>query len=827
MALLFILKIRYPTNLPITRIIGDRHGGDALNCFRKLEKNLKQRDKLQRDVRYLETCLAYEVLPKFLRIKLYRKSLEGSQICKSWQMELLRKELGLKKNEFRNKCVFVEDLRKDLRVLTGNISAACLYLWLQRKQTTINKYTDNIHENKLNKLGVSPLAMKLDYSKVIFNLSDYKLSNDETRILMLGLEFGLPIVKLDFYKYFTNFEQIIQTINKNKVNKNSNNDFILKLRSIAYKYFYQFKSNENISALFSKKDFGILKKLKANTNIIITKPDKGNGIVILNKNDYINKINNIIHDQSKFCKVNDNEKTLILKLEDKVNNTMRSLKNIVTSNVYELCYASGTRLGYLYGLTKVHKINNPVRPILSACGTHNFGLSKFLVTLISHLSINEYTLKNATEFVNFITSISDADKLYMCSFDIESLYTNIPVNETINIILDNIFLTANFIYNGFSKKSFKTMLDLVFKNSYFKFNDIIYKQLDGLAMGGPISPVAANIFLNYFETSCLSDCPSEFKPLVYKRYLDDTFLLFRSENESKLFFNYINLRHQNIKFTYEGESDNRLSFLDAVVHRENNRFHTSVFRKKTFTGLGLNYFSNIYKNYKFATIMTLINRAYNISSSYEYFVNEVEFLRMYFRNNYFPIKMFDNILRKFLDRKYAIKETVLTVDKLQLYFSLPFIGSQSQNLVTELKALFSEVFPYISPHFYFKNTNKLSSLCNRLQHIEMDLRSSIVYQYKCDCCHQSYIGSTKLQLFIRRSQHFGVSHRTNRVLNKQQKSAIREHSENHNHALKTTNFSILANCNKNNIRIMESLYIYKLKPTLNEQDSALKLSIIV
>ena len=117
----------------------------------------------------------------------------------------------------------------------------------------------------------------------------------------------------------------------------------------------------------------------------------------------------------------------------------------------------------------------------------------------------------------------------MCSLDITSLYTNIPVAETIDLILDNIYTTSVSIYKGISRENFRKLLQLALCNTYFKFNSKIYKQKEGLAMGQSPSPTVANIFLNYFETKCLAECPDDFKPQFYRRYLDDTFLIFSNE----------------------------------------------------------------------------------------------------------------------------------------------------------------------------------------------------------------------------------------------------------------------------------------------------------
>ena len=103
----------------------------------------------------------------------------------------------------------------------------------------------------------------------------------------------------------------------------------------------------------------------------------------------------------------------------------------------------------------------------------------------------------------------------------------------------------------------------------------------------------------------------------------------------------------------------------------------------------------------------------------------------------------------------------------------------------------------------------------------------MIYKYNCDCCDQLYIGSSKLQFFIRRAQHIGISHRTGRHLNSLANSSIRDHSLKNNHPIKTQNFSVIDSCrNLNDLRILESIYINQIKPKLNEMDSATQLFVI-
>ena len=222
----------------------------------------------------------------------------------------------------------------------------------------------------------------------------------------------------------------------------------------------------------------------------------------------------------------------------------------------------------------------------------------------------------------------------MVSFDIESLYTNIPLKETIEICINKIFNNTNTFLN-FDKKQFKSLLETITNNTFFTFNNKLYQQIDGIAMGSPIAPTLANIFLCQFENEWLKNCPVDFTPAFYR--MDDTFVLFKNHNQAKLFLDYLNSKHPNIKFTIETETNKTLPFLDTLITRTNNVFSSSTYRKPTFTGLGLNFLSCTPMLYKINTIKALIYRAYNLNSTFTLFHKEITFLLNYFKSNNFPL----------------------------------------------------------------------------------------------------------------------------------------------------------------------------------------------
>jgi len=295
-----------------------------------------------------------------------------------------------------------------------------------------------------------------------------------------------------------------------------------------------------------------------------------------------------------------------------------------------------------------------------------------------------------------------------------------------------------------------------------------------------------------------------------------------------MFFDFMNSQHPNIDFTFEGETAGKLSFLDVLIQRDGSNFSTSIFRKKTFTGLGMNYFSNLFYQYKISAVKTLIHRAYNLSSSYINFNSEVNFLKSYFKNNLFPLRLFYKLLNNFVCNLYENNQTmVMQPQRRDVFIGLPYIGQQTSNCRRELMELLSNFYPQLKIRFYYKNNFTIGSVLNSKNVTPMLLRSSVIYKYSCDCCTQFYIGSTKLQMFVRGSQHFGVSHRTNKPLTAPNASSIRDHAINSSHQLKFTNFTIIDSCRDvGNLRTLESMYIHRQRPQLNDMQSATELFIV-
>ena len=106
----------------------------------------------------------------------------------------------------------------------------------------------------------------------------------------------------------------------------------------------------------------------------------------------------------------------------------------------------------------------------------------------------------------------NTNNVIMASFDIESLFTNIPVDQMIDIIVNKCFCNASR-FHGLTLQQFTNLLTTTVKNCHFLFEGKLYHQKDGVAMGSPLGPLFANIFLSFHERSWLTDCPHIFKPM--------------------------------------------------------------------------------------------------------------------------------------------------------------------------------------------------------------------------------------------------------------------------------------------------------------------------
>ncbi len=261
-------------------------------------------------------------------------------------------------------------------------------------------------------------------------------------------------------------------------------------------------------------------------------------------------------------------------------------------------------LPHFYTLPKIHKVGRlRIRPIVSNIGIYCDKLLLHLKSVLNVVFRGEFAVLNSYDLVERLDQLELDSKDRLASFDVESLFTRVLVDNTLDIVqtrLQEMMETEEGKeelqqLTSLTVQGFMSLLCLVVKDFYFVWHGHLHRQIMGLPMGSHLSPVLANIFMEELESSILRVLPIQ--PKIYVCFVDDIFIIFNSEqcnldNLLYLFNNY----HQDINLTCEHESDCQLPFLDLLVrqmdlsaHPEQRSIDLSIWRKPTHSHHFLHY----------------------------------------------------------------------------------------------------------------------------------------------------------------------------------------------------------------------------------------------
>ena len=212
----------------------------------------------------------------------------------------------------------------------------------------------------------------------------------------------------------------------------------------------------------------------------------------------------------------------------------------------------------------------------------------------------------------------------LVSYDVKALFTNVPVDETIQYLVDKAFANNwfNEVYGlDLTKNNLIELLEIATKHQLFQFDGQLYQQIDGVAMGSPLGPFMANALMCSVEERLETQ---EKIPDYYKRYVDDTLSRATSISETESFHQILNDAHSSLSFTMEVQTNGQLSFLGMLLTKDETGISTSVYHKPTDSGLLLHYHSHTDKRYKTGLIKTMLYRAKRLSSSLQSFSLECD-----------------------------------------------------------------------------------------------------------------------------------------------------------------------------------------------------------
>ena len=433
----------------------------------------------------------------------------------------------------------------------------------------------------------------------VINLSKRNLSDAEISLLSKGLKFvptpngvnkarikeELEIFgrKLRLMWHFRNDEREI-TINpfqkKSKFNPKRNDASIEIYLSKLEEEILNIDTRLNYSNL-TKEEKKALYALRDDTSIIIKEADKGSGIVVWDREDYLEEAKQQLDEKDVYKKVNGDVEGPLIKLIKGVLGNVRK-RGDISDKTLDYFLVNNPKLGRFYLLPKIHKRlhNVPGRFVISNSSYYTENISSFVEFHLKPLAqkVKSY-IKDTNDFLKKLSNLpSLSDDVILCTIDVVGLYPNIPHEGGLAAIKEALDKRED---KTISTESILELAECVLKNNVFEHNEMFYKQLRGTAIGTKMAPPYAIVFMGKLEEDFLKE--QRFKPMIWWRYIDDIFMLWEhGEKELKIFLEALNCCHPTIKFTAE-YSKEKVNFLDVSVRKISNHLVTDLFIKPTDT----------------------------------------------------------------------------------------------------------------------------------------------------------------------------------------------------------------------------------------------------
>ena len=748
--------IRVITILPSTtnlfKFLKQRYSHSQVSEINSVFKWRSRRICVQERILHLKQCLDSSVIPKhiYVRVKKLRPRFVGS-VGRAFVMnEVSTEEENLERaNDFyrgvyRRVSRFLSffDWIRFCKLLGESGCRLCSRL---RKE----------NEEKLRWLRKQRFGSVDVNSLAVVNLSSVQLTETQMEVLSCGPRFGIPAASVckeeilgEFEMFYRQIEDALSVSALGRAEcSERKSELKRKLSGIANEYGQQ--KRQAFTFPFGKEHLNAIRELRSNVDLVITRPDKGSGIVLLDRVDYVDRMMDILKDETKFecmgrCEDADrtelNEKALQAFLYRK----MKDKK--ISEEVYQRVRPSGSTRPRMYGLPKTHKPEPiPLRPVLSMIGSAHHELARWLAELLKPVveRYSSHTVKDSFSFCDVLRQQRNlGDTAFMCSFDVRSLFTNVPLAETIQICLDTLYRSEDEPPPCMEESLLKSLLLKCTRDVEFSFDGMMYRQTDGVAMGSPLGPVLANIFLGYCELKI----PDHKWPDVYRRFVDDTFSVFLAgEAAAVTFLEVLNNIHPALAFTMESEADRKLPFLDVLVFREIDHFTTSVYRKPTFTGVYTRWDSFCATSQKIALIRSLTVRAKRICSP-EHLDKEILKLKSIFSSNGYP----PPITERVIDQTLCAKPPQQSASLRQVVIRLPWLGPVSRAASSRIELVTRKAAPWCKVNISF-TTRHAFNTC-RKDVLPADFLNNVVYLFSCSC-KRNYVGRTTLRLQERMRQH--------------------------------------------------------------------------
>ena len=715
--------------------------------------------------------------------------------------------------EIRSCCKTINKLKSTISLsvsaLSGVLDPVLLSDFIQGQRARYNNTFARVKSVNLSKLGRlrNPVqdTVQTTSEKWIKNRTSVTIPDDISAFLSLGPKFWLPTTPRredDIYDLLANVEQIVYTAPTEERN-------LLRARATQSITTHLNGTRGNASR-YRRLETRTGRFLRDNPEILITNADKGNVTVVMSRDEYRTKSYELLDDESVYEEISTDPTSRVERKHNLLVDRLVKENHLTAENGKKFRNYNSIAPKY-YGLPKVHKLACPLRPIISSTMSPTRPLATFLAGILREAFKDylSYRVKDSFDFAEQVKDVAPRDGFVVVSFDVVSLFTNIPRDLVMSIITEEWDRVAQ--HTTIPKDLFLELLTFIFENVYFTYDGKNYRQIQGTPMGSVISPDLAEIVVNFLLRNVIPTLDFECG-FVYQ-YVDDI-IAYIPETKVDVTLNILNAFNRSIQFTVEREKDGFVPFLDMkVIRRKNGKIVTDWYQKPTASGRYIHAHSDHPFQYKVNVIKGLKNRVLTLSDS-SFHRQNLEILRNIFKSNGYGSALINKILFSTRHRTARTRPPDEPDEgEVSLTFkSLPMITG----LTPTLRRLFSPLPVKVAitagkkvGDFFtnLKDTTDLKSKCN------------LVYRVDCGDCERCYVGMTGQRFQARINQHDRDITRGRRA------TALSTHALEEGHSIRLDEPTILTSeKNYHKRAFKEMCYIKSLQNTMNSVTDLLSLS---